>query len=174
MSNSIVEWAPVAVVVLGIGTLLWKGGMWVGRVNTDVSGLQDFMREIREVVMPEIRRDIKRIFERLPAPIAEENSPLRLTDYGKRMAEFLEAHEWATEVAPSLVSRVRGKEPFEVDEFAEEYVADITSAGDMERRVAACAYEFGRQRSEIPVVLRIALREELLRLTESPPTSIRA
>lgn len=164
----------IVLAVLAVAGALVAIGRWMGKVDSDRSGFRRFTREIREVVMPEIRRDIKRIFERLPAPITEEKSPLQLTDKGEQIADFLKAREWAAEVAPPLAGRISGKEPFEVDQFAERYVAETVSSGGWRRRLAACAYEFGRQRSEIPLVLRIALREELLRLTESPPTSIRA
>ena len=75
------------------------------------------------------------------------------------MAQFLGARDWASRVAPTLLDQV-GDLPFEVDEFAADYVADHKA--DWERKIASCAFRFGVERRDVPVVLRVALRDALL------------
>ncbi len=67
---------PSSVMVIAIGTLLFKAGGWYSHVNADLSTLTQLMEEIRE--------DIKMILLRLPAPAVEGESPLRLTELDKQ------------------------------------------------------------------------------------------
>ena len=136
-----------------------------------------FMKEVDEhrrtvtSFMKEIRDKVDRIFERLPPMSAMGGSPLRLTDFGERISEWLEAEAWAADLAPRLRGRVEGKAPFEVDRFSREYVRGDEIGPEWARRVAACAYEFGADESGVFEVLRIVLRDELLGLLghESKP-----
>ena len=121
--------------------------------------------------MQEIRDKVDRIFERLPPMSAMGGSPLRLTDFGERISEWLDAGAWAADLAPRLRGRVEGKAPFEVDRFSREYVHGDEIGPEWTRRIAACAYEFGADESGVFDVLRIVLRDELLALLghESKP-----
>ena len=74
------------------------------------------------------------------------------------MAAFMNAHDWAGGIASGLLPQVANKQPFEVDLFAQEYVSEKLDA-EMKRRVAACAYEFGREQAGV----RNVLRDEMLR-----------
>ncbi len=143
------------VVLLAIAGGIVRAVYWVASVNSDRSGIQDFMKEIRG--------DIKKIFERLPPPLAAGKSPLGLTDLGEEIANCLNAREWAKEVAPKLQEAVDGMKPFQIDEFSVTHVEK--SLDEWATKIAECAYKFGRKREELPVVLRIILRDELLRLT---------
>lgn len=159
------EWPMTAAetfaLALTIAGLLCGGAYWVSAVNHDRStfkrSLDSFMKEIRD--------DIKGILSRLPAdPTAESASPLRLSDLGKSVAKELDAYEWAVDLAPSLVKKVQGKEPYEIDNFCEKHVySDLTEHWEM--MVLATAYARGLSEGAVRTVLRITLRDELLRLT---------
>lgn len=143
----------------GNGTFIWKASRWVAGVDNDRAGLQPFMEEIR--------KDIKEIFLRLPPVPVSGNSPLKLTDFGEKIAAKIEAPEWARELAPTVAHEVAGKRPFEIDEFSQEFV--ITRLGEQwEARVAGCAYDFGIKRDGVRDVLRVVLRDELIRLAGPP------
>lgn len=130
---------------------------WTGKVDASVSNFSEFMTEIRA--------DIKQILQRLPAPAVSGASPLKLTELVEEMAASMQAKSWAGGIAPGLLPHVINKQPFEVDEFAQDYVSDSDRLGtEMDRRVSACAYEFGRKRDGVLNVLHVVLRDELLRL----------
>ena len=127
---------------------------WTARVDLKLNQFTDFAKEVRD--------DIKQIFLRLPPVPVVGSSPLRLTDFGEKMADFMKAKPWATDLAPSLQAEVAGKRPFEVDEFSRGYV-QLRLNDELKERVAACAYEFGVDRDAVLRVLQVVLRDELLR-----------
>ena len=69
----------------------------------------------------------------------------------------------AKNLAPTLLSTIVGTRAFEVDEFADHHVSDDLSE-DWRVRVAECAYQHGLQRDQVLAVLRVVLRDELLRI----------
>ncbi len=110
-----------------------------------------------------IREDIKKILNRLPStsPLVESGSPLRLTEFGKKISASIRAEAWAEELAPTLLHEVKGKEPFEIDEYCQEYVHEKLTP-DWERRIARSAYEFGTDQNGIKKAMAVVLREKLL------------
>lgn len=156
------EWLETPLVVtalLAVGGVIWAAARWTGKVD---GKLQDLTTAVDEV-----RADIKKIFRRLPAPVVAGASPLRLTDLGKEIADRLDARQWAGQLAPTLVQEVAGKRPFEIDEFSEEFV-NARLDREWADRVAGCAYDFEIQRDRVRTVLRVVLRDELLRLAVLP------
>ena len=143
------------VAVLALGGLIWKAGRWTGKVDNDLGAIKDFMEEIRG--------DIKKIFAKIGPPLVASDSPLRLTELRQQVAECLGAHAWAARVAPGLLPRIKGFKPFQIDGFADTEVAAHQS--EWEEKIAECAFKFGLRRADLPPVLGIALRDELLRQT---------
>ena len=139
---------------------------WKEQLDEDRAVLQKFMKEIR--------LDIKNIFLRLPATpqLFESGSPLRLTEFGHAIANDLDAHGWAKDLAPDLLGMVEGMQPFEVDEFSEKHVESGLSQ-EFARRVAKCAFDFGIERSTVRRVLRVVLRDQLLARIEAGGTHSR-
>ena len=78
----------------------------------------------------------------------------------------MDAMQWAAGVAVEHAPTVQGKEPYEVDAFAEVFVTDHLS-DDMQSRVQRCAYEFGVDRAAPEAVLRVVLRDALLQAMAS-------
>lgn len=133
-------------------------GEWKGGVDADIKNIKEFMKEIRE--------DVKEIFDRLPPRAVTTESPLRLTDLGERIAVHLQARSWAGSLAPTLSDEVGGKQPFQIDEFANAYVHEMLD-DDWNVKVASCAYEFGIDKDGVLSVLRIVLRDALLQTQKS-------
>ena len=127
---------------------------WTGRVDTRLDNLEKAVKTVT--------KDIKKIL-RIWQPEVAGASPLQLTDLGENMAKFMKAQDWAAGLASDLLPQVINKQEFEIDQFARDHVESKLDA-TMERQVAACAYEFGRKASGVRNVLRVVLRDELLRL----------
>lgn len=141
------------------GAVLWKIFWWVAKIDPLPEGLREIAEGIRGDTA-EIRADIKRIFLQL-TPVADRGSPIRLNDFGRRVAESVHAEEWAKASAPDLLSEVLDLQDFEIDGFA----ADVVSTrlgDDWPTRIAASAYENGIDQESVRTVLRVVLRDELI------------
>lgn len=157
-------------VVIAVGTVFWKAALWKGGVDADLkraedhrSTVTDLMKEIRDDFR-EVRDDIKKLFRELPKQTVGSNSPTRLNKLGGEIARKLDAQGWAVRHARKLTAEVHGKEAFEVDTFAFDFVYGDLAARDeaMSTRVEQCAYEFGVSRDNVLAVLQVVLRDELL------------
>ena len=158
---------PVIVIaVIAVGGLVFRFGYWMSGVNSDRSSLKDSLKETAQEtrkLLREIREDIKNIFLRLPPTPVAGDSPLSLTDFGKQIANEFGAAEWAKRLAERLMEDVEGMEPFQIDQFCGRYVQQDLDQSD-QAEVGRCAYEFGIDSNSVESVLRVVLREELLRL----------
>ncbi len=147
-----------------LGVLYWFA-YWKGTVDEHRRTVDGHLSAFK-ALLDEIRNDIKQIFKRLPDPaVVSSASPLQLTDLGESMSEFMKAKNWAGEIAPQLLPQVINKQPFEVDQVAQDYVKGKLGK-EMDRQVAACAYEYGRTQDRVLDVLHVVLRDELLRLRD--------
>lgn len=128
---------------------------WAGSTHRSVRTLERFMDEIRT--------DIKKIFEKLPPSTVAGDSPLQLTDLGKKVSEEIQASEWAKKIASAIALEVAGRHPYEVQEFCLEYVKkENILTEDMQNRVKTSAFENGIKKEQVLRVLAIRLRDELL------------
>ena len=169
---------PVAVVAaIGLiitllsaaGGLIWKAARWVQKVDSDTSGLRELAEEVRDNLQL-IHAGINDIVGRLSSPqTVQSGSPIQLTEFGRKIAAKLQARQWAAELAPTQAGAVEGKRPFEIDEFSNNYVKELSQ--EWRDRVAECAYEFGVSEDSIRSVLRVVLRDELIKLRTPPETS---
>ena len=149
LSTPLIVTASLAVIIAAVKVI-----RWTATVDLRLDQFTAFAKEVRD--------DIKQIFLRLPPVPVVSSSPLQLTDFGERMADFTKAKPWASDLAPSLRAEVAGKRAFEVDEFSRSFV-HLRLNDDLKERVAACAYEFGVDRDDVLKVLQVVLRDELLR-----------
>lgn len=153
--------------LLGIAVLLCGGAYWVGCVNTDRSTFKTTLNEFME----EIRADIKDIFSRLPPPqTAEGASPAQLTEFGRKVADGVNARAWAEQAAQSVLADddLLSLEPFQIEAFCDSYVEEQSrQEGIVQDKVQQAIYEFGIDRDRALPVLRIPLREALLHRKKS-------
>lgn len=87
--------------------------------------------------------------------------PLILNELGQRVAHWLEAEAWSADKASGNASRARGLPDWRVDALARELV-DGPLETSFERRVAACAYEFGMTTGDVRCVLAVLVRDALI------------
>ena len=146
-------------VLMAFGTGLWKIFWWVAKIDP----LPDQFSKLAQ----EIREDVKRILLRL-SPTTESNSPVRLNELGRKIADGLEVQRWAADLAPKLLAEVQGLREFEIDDFSYRYVHNQLD-DKWSERIAASAYEHGVDRDGVRSVLWIVLRDELIRLVQLPP-----
>ena len=144
-------------VLYAIGRLVFKIGGWY-------TGTNDFKETVGKAI-GEIQRDIKQILGRLPPVAVVSESPLRLTDLGKQISTELNAGEWATQLANTVIDQLQGKQPFEIQEFCFDYVTSEKFMGSQERKnqVQNSAYSHGLEVDQIQRVFGIELRDVILK-----------
>ena len=137
------------------------------RIDTGLKTLRDEVRQQES----ETRRTLDILLLRVAgsAQTAAGNSPLKLTEFGKRIEASLDPGEWIAATTEELRPRTEGLEPFEIDALCEEYVRNGLDR-EWQRRVARAAYEFGSDDRAVGDVLRVLLREALVTGAETPPT----
>ena len=149
------EWGAYLIIGLAALGAIFGVGKWVGAVNADRISFKTFMNEVR--------KDIKEILQRLPAKVVTGQSPVRLTDLGKRVSECLDAPSIVRGLASELIDRVAGKPDYEVQEMCFSYIdEEYTPPPEVETVVRKCAYEHGIERDQVMRVLGVELRDQLL------------
>lgn len=163
---------PVTVlVVLGVIAAVLRVGKWWGDVNSDRSSLKDSVEKnsssIRDLAR-EIRDDIKKILLKLPSQEVSSTSPLRLTEYGEKLASQVNAEEIASLIYPTVRDRLEGKSPYEIQEFCINYVVSRFKPNEEQlRAIHQCAYENGTGVENVRRVVGIVLRDKILALETS-------
>lgn len=150
--------------ILAVASLIFFAGRWVGGIND--------LKDTVGTAISEIRDDIKKIFERLPPPTISQTSPLKLTDLGRDISGEVNASQWADTNSKRLMERLRGKKPFEIQEFCFKYVkgAEFKPTPETENAIRESAYNHGTTVDQVKDVFAIELRDALLSLTgQSPP-----
>ena len=166
------EWlaspAGTTVIVAIAGGLLWLAN-WIGKMQEQKSEVAKFVTELRAHT-PQILERMQQILERLPRATVTPSSPLRLTEYGKKIAGHLNAKVWAQERArdEELLRQVRGLEEHEIDEFVDLRAGRLLTA-QMQASIAPCAYQFGVTRDDVLRILKVVLRDELIERSQLPP-----
>ena len=145
-------------VLVTLLALMFKFGDWHGKVNSDRSSFKEFMKEVRD--------DIKEILQRLPNPPLSASSPLRLTDFGEKIAHNISAGEWADQIVEEVSKEVIGKSPYEIQEFCFTHVQSLKVSPDQKLLLDNCAYEHGIDVETVLKVLGVVVRDKLLGQTE--------
>ncbi len=140
---------------------------WTGAIDTKINGLEGRIGELaQQIANLTTRFDSFILSGRRDSPAAVKNaSPVVLTDTGEDIARDIKADAFAQEVGPKVLSRVRGKEEFEVYEFCQHYVLNELSQ-QWERNTAKVAYQRGTDAIFIRQVPAVVLRDKLLELQE--------
>ena len=162
------EWITDPRTILAVLAAIGGVGYWIGQVNSDRKSFKEFMREIKDDISG-IRDNVQKIFERLGPPTAASASPAQLTDFGEKVAKGIDAHEWASSTAKTILENhaLLSLEPYQIEAFCQSYVErESEEGGVLEKKVQMAIYEFGIDRDRTLPVLRIPLREALLKRQE--------
>ena len=158
--SNLLIYGGIVTVLLAVVTVVFKAGTWKG-------GMDDFRKMVGESIKT-IQEDIKKILERLPRPEVAGESPLRLTDFGRTLSTDIGGHAWAQDRATKVVDNVRGKQPYEVQEYCFEYVGNESNyTDDFLQKMRSCAYNNGTDLKAVKRVLGVELRDALLKLLGS-------
>ena len=178
--NVMTEWHMIAAVVaatvavfgivLTVIRVAYKFGEWKGEVNADRKLFKDFMSEVKGYMnevkgyMNENREKTDRILKRLTSSLAvEENSPVQLTELGKKISEVLSIGSWTVDHAAHLAKLVSGKQEFEIFELCKEYVSgQFQEDSDFKIKIRKGAYEIGTDVEQVKKVYEVELRNALL------------
>lgn len=131
--------------------------IWYANVNSDRKAFKEFMGKVE--------RNIQRILDRLSStpPATVPGSPLQLSEYGVLLSEFLSVDKWAEEQAEALLTRVEGKDAYQVQEYCNTYVFDEYQPTDLQsQKIRECMYQNGATRTHVNEVLALVLRDKLL------------
>ena len=176
--------------VLAFAVLLWKVASWKAGLDKDQGNLTGGLGKLEKTVtdfMEEIRKDVKRIFERLPSPTIASQSPIRLTDLGNKIAEEIKVNEWVSEYAEKLSDRVEAKNAYDIQEFCFQYAQNelledlgktVTDSAELKsvpfptiEDIKLSAYDHGLELKQVLEVVGVVLRDEMLKRIgiEIPP-----
>lgn len=157
--NDFAEYGVWGIVILSVIGGILTAGTWIGKVNTDRKTFRDFMNEVRG--------DIKKILNRLPASTIQRGSPLMLNELGKKVAECLEAHEMVNSIFDDAYQNAQGKPAFDVQQMCFDYVLkDWEPPDNFTERIKDCAYKHGIDRKQTMNVIAIQLRDRILEKRE--------
>ncbi len=164
MAEVVAEWIenPVTyLVVIGIGATVFYIGRWVGMVNHKTSDLAASLVGLKEVLVA-----IKDVLTETEKRLATNNSPRQLTKFGEKIANAMEAGEWARRlVASGKFAKVR--EPHEADYQARQFAYSDRS-GETQKVLSVGVYQSGLDETSVRSVLAIVLREEIIRQLRKP------
>ena len=144
----------ILTVAAGLVYALISIGKWVGSVNSDRSKFNEFIKEIRS--------KLDKILDRLPPIAVSSGSPLRLTEFGEKIAKQINAEEWSVQLASKVATAVEGKTPYEIQQFCLNYVQELEISSEQHEVLYNCAYENGMDVKTVRRVLGIVLRDKLL------------
>ena len=136
------------------------------RIETGLKTLRDEMRHEHS----ETRRTLDTLLLRVGGgtPSTAGRSPLKLTEFGKKIEATIEPAAWISATAERLRPETDGLEPFEIDALCQRHVGSSLDT-EWQRRVARTAYELGTDNRAVEDVLRVLLRDALLATANPPP-----
>ena len=138
-------------------------GIREGRVDAFMEKVEQFMTEIRGE-LAQVKGDIKNLFLRLPVDTVGTNSPRVLTDFGKEVSKLTDADKWGSDHSQNLANEIEGKEEFEIELLAIQYVKEQYENSEAFRRIVQkCAYGKGINTDKVNAVFEIELRDALLK-----------
>ena len=119
--------------------------------------------------LTEIREKLYSILERLPLPPGvSPGSPMRLTNFGKKVSASLSIGEWAADHAELLKNDASGKPEFEVFEMCVEHVSgQFDEDLNFQRTIREGAYEQSTDVENVKKICEVELRDALLACVNS-------
>lgn len=157
------NWGIIGVIATGfillvaLGTAVFKAGTWVGNMNAMKTVFTGFMQEIRD--------DIKKIFSKLPSDTLQATSPLRLSDKGKGVSSKTGAAAWAKLKAEELPDKDVPQTAYDIQAFCFDLIraGDFDPGEELKSKMKTAAFEHGTSIADVENVLAIELRDELLK-----------
>jgi len=167
----VVTWA------VGGSKLLLRLGAWTEKFRNLEKTTDTLDTTIREAMnkidndFKDIRKDIQKIFERLPEPgTVVSTSPLKLTSIGQKISEEIEASAWAEATAQELQHQVTDPTPYQIQQFCFDHVeSNFAPSDELVAKAQASAYSHGVSLEAVYKVLAVELRDKLLKMHDLEP-----
>ncbi len=153
----------LAGVVVSIVVMLITVGRWTQKVESAAKDFRSFMEKTFPDFQEEMRKALGDLSQRIPMRTVRRGSPLELTEFGRLISSRLEAEAWAAAVAKDLKDETAGCRPFEIDAACVAYIEQQMDP-EFSRQISEVAYDVGVPEDGVLDVLRVVLRDELLRL----------
>ena len=152
-------WA-LAFTILGSVAAFFR---WQGKVDEKLTGLDELKK-----VVSEIQKTVSEILGRLPPQTFTSQSPLKLTDFGKKISKELNVENWLNEHLINIKQKLKDKEEFEIFEECLIYVIDLEKTDNSFKRIiASTAYNYGIDHDQIRKIYQIELRDRILNSIDS-------
>lgn len=154
-------------VIIAIAIIVW----WLRGLHEDRKNFKNFIGKF-EGNISDIQNKINKIFIKLGGePVAEAKSPLRLTDFGEKIATEIEVHSWADSFKEELLERIEKPDPYEVQmtcfEYAQNSVMDdlktLAEGNVWEEPIKTAALRHGIDLDQVLEVVGIVLRDMMLK-----------
>ena len=132
-------------------------------LRKSVSEVKNEQKSLRKSVS-KVENDIVRIqLHSTTLPLVETNSPLRLTEHGKKYSVDQSVKDWAEGHAMHLVEEAAGNPEFKIFEMCVAYVSDqFDEDSDFNEKIRASAYESGYEVGHLIKVYDVELRDAVL------------
>ena len=158
--NSFIQ-NPVVITIISLAAvgLVVRLIIWYANVNSDRDSFKDFTTEVRA--------DIKKILSIVStSKVTYEKSPTRLTDLGEKVSETVNAKAIASQIVDMEREKLKGKAPFEIQDFCERYmINDFEPTSEQRLILGQCAFENGIPIESVHRVIAIVMRDILLEIS---------
>ena len=161
-------WVVVGLVITLVMTIV-KISRWTQRVDASIGSVNNRIDSLAKTLqegLAEVRADIRKILHWQASKTIESESPLRLTEIGRKVSDILDIPSVAEKLLPMLRTQTDGKHPYDIQERCFEYARDeYRPSPEFDARIKQCAYDNGLDRNEVLDVLAIVLRDKLLKIS---------
>lgn len=146
----------------GVIAFVYKWGRWTGSVDADRKTFKEFMEEVKN--------DIKELLRRLPPVTTAGQSPIELTDLGKKVVTMLQPDQWIESYASQRLPRTDDMSLYQIQQdafdFAEqELLTRIQNdAPELVKAIENCAFHHGISVGEVMKALGVVLRNKMFQL----------
>lgn len=144
-------------VVVAVGFAVWR------LIHLDISKIGERIDRVNE--------RIDRHIENHPRQATTGASPLRLTEFGEKLSEYMDAPNWAQEIAVRVPSSVKGDSNYRVQQYCFDYVRQrkYDPSPDFIRKMEDCAFNHATTVEEVERALAVVLRDEILSWRATEP-----
>lgn len=164
----------IFVLLIVFGGIL-VGVFWLGGWKTRLDGLPKQLETTLQVNFQEIKSKLDLIVS-FSSPIRLQQSPVQLSDIGKKVAEDIYIDEWIGEYAAEFSGDLEDKNAYEIQEFCFQYaqtdfrlsVKDAPPREGLQEALEMAAYKHGLQLSHVLEVIGLVLRDKILERLNRP------
>ena len=158
------QWLIIAGILLTVGTIIYRTGEWKGTLGSALSTVKKKVEALEQ----KVDKIYDRFFHIGISHVFSAQSPLSLSDFGKKIAHETNTEEIAHRYIEKVIPYVRGKNDYEVQEFCFAY-ADVSILTDLREHhhndfnvLSLYAYNNAIPLDDVMRVIGLFLREGVL------------